>query len=80
MKTIKLKKYANRKIYAGKNGGLIESGYVNHRDIAELIKQGNTIEVTDDKTGEDVTNTVLLEVVKQVGNLTNEFLYGTIRG
>lgn len=73
MKTIKVKKYANRKLYIPKEG------YVTIETIADIIKAGNTVEVIHNKTKEDVTNDVLKEVLTRA-EMNNETLQGLIRG
>lgn len=79
MKTIKLKKYPNRKLYAPKGQLSGKARYVNHQQIAELIKAGNTIEVTTSSKGEDVTDSVLKEILTNTA-LSTETIYGLIRG
>ena len=63
MKIINLKKYKNRKIYAP-TGEVSEKGvYLNLKEIAGFIKIGDSIKVTDNETGEDITNAVLKEIL-----------------
>ena len=76
---ITLKRYPNRKMYSTKNSGLGKVGYVVLRDIRDLIKNGETIEILDSKTKENVTNAVLLEVVK-VTAFNNNTLHNIIKG
>ena len=73
MNTIKIKKYVNRKLYIPKKG------YVTLEKLAEIIQDGNNIQVSEKETGKDVTNLVLKEVIAKV-DLTNEVLQGLIRG
>jgi len=82
MKVIKLIKYEkNRKIFAPK-GEVAEKGtYVNHREIADFIRQGYGIKVYTHKTGTDVTNDVLRKIlVDDNVSLSTESLFGIIRG
>lgn len=61
MRTIK--KYANRRLY-----DTAEASYVNLQQVGDLIRQGETIEVVDAKTGEDLTRMILLQLlVEQQG-------------
>ena len=53
-----LKKYANRRLY-----DTTKRAFVSLSQVAELVKQGREIEVTDDKTGKDVTAFILTQVV-----------------
>ena len=53
-----LKKYANRRLYDTK-----KRAFVSLSQVAELVKQGREIEISDDKTGEDVTAFILTQVV-----------------
>jgi polyhydroxyalkanoate synthesis repressor PhaR len=78
-KTLKLKKYANRRLYDTEN-----SAFLSLSQVADLVKQGREIEVVDAKTGEDVTNFILAQVVlEEVKNKTLllplSLLYNLIR-
>ncbi|NOY45814.1 MAG: hypothetical protein GXP50_10270 [Deltaproteobacteria bacterium] len=55
---ILIKKYANRRLYDTRN-----SRYVNLRQIAELVKDGHTVEVVDATTGEDLTKVILTQII-----------------
>ncbi len=53
-----LKKYSNRRLYdTGK------SVYVTLDNVTDIIRQGRQIQVTDAKTGEDVTPAILTQIV-----------------
>jgi polyhydroxyalkanoate synthesis repressor PhaR len=65
-KTLKLKKYANRRLYDTET-----STFMSLSQVAELVKQGREIEVVDAKTGEDVTTFILSQIVlEEVKNKT----------
>jgi polyhydroxyalkanoate synthesis repressor PhaR len=53
-----IKKYANRRLY---NTG--SSAYVTLEDLAEMVKNGEDFEVFDAKTGEDITRSVLTQII-----------------
>jgi polyhydroxyalkanoate synthesis repressor PhaR len=53
-----LKKYANRRLYDTE-----KSAYVTLSQVAELIKAGREVEVTDADTKEDVTAFILTQIV-----------------
>jgi polyhydroxyalkanoate synthesis repressor PhaR len=53
-----LKKYANRRLYDTE-----QRSFVSLNQVAELVKQGREIEISDDKTGEDVTAFILTQIV-----------------
>ncbi len=53
-----IKKYANRRLYDTES-----RTFVSLAQIADLIKQGREIEISDDKTGEDVTAFILTQIV-----------------
>lgn len=53
-----IKKYANRRLY---NTGT--SAYVTLDDLAEMVKAGEDFEVVDAKTGEDLTRSVLSQII-----------------
>lgn len=53
-----LKRYANRKLYDPQ-----ESRYVTLDEVAEMIRRGQEIAVTDVATGEDLTSVVLAQII-----------------
>jgi polyhydroxyalkanoate synthesis repressor PhaR len=53
-----IKKYANRRLY---NTGT--SSYVTLEDLAEMVKQGEEFVVQDAKSGEDITRSVLTQII-----------------
>ena len=55
---IVIKKYANRRLY---NTG--SSTYVTLEDLAELVKKGDEFVVQEAKTGEDITRSVLAQII-----------------
>ena len=52
--TLLLKKYTNRRLYETE-----KSIYVTLDYVADIIRHGRKIKVTDAKTGEDVTSAIL---------------------
>jgi polyhydroxyalkanoate synthesis repressor PhaR len=57
---ITIKKYANRRLY---NTGT--STYVTLEDLAIMVKNGEDFVVFDAKTGEDITRSVLAQIVSE---------------
>ncbi len=55
---ILVKKYANRRLY-----DTAHSQYVNLRQISDLIREGNTVEVVDASTGEDLSKVILTQII-----------------
>jgi len=55
---VKLKKYANRRLY-----DMEKSTYVTLNQVADLIRQGRQVEVLDAKTKEDVTAFILTQII-----------------
>jgi polyhydroxyalkanoate synthesis repressor PhaR len=55
-----IKKYANRRLYDAS-----QSRHVTLDDIREFIIQGEKISVVEDKTGEDITRLILLQVIAE---------------
>ena len=55
---ITIKKYANRRLY---NTGT--SSYVTLDDLAEMVKKGEDFQVFDAKSGEDITRSVLAQII-----------------
>jgi polyhydroxyalkanoate synthesis repressor PhaR len=53
-----IKKYANRRLY---NTGT--SAYVTLEDLAQMVKKGEDFVVHDAKTGEDITRSVLTQII-----------------
>ena len=56
--TLLLKKYTNRRLYDTE-----KSTYVTLDYVTDTIRQGRHIQVTDAKTGEDVTSAILTQIV-----------------
>jgi polyhydroxyalkanoate synthesis repressor PhaR len=55
-----IKKYANRKLYHTN-----QKQYITLDGIAGLVQQGEAVQVLDNETGEDITPTILAQVVLQ---------------
>ena len=53
-----IKKYANRRLYDTGS-----SAYVTLEDLAGMVKQGRNFEVFDAKSGEDITRSVLAQII-----------------
>ena len=56
--TIVIKKYANRRLYNTET-----SCYVTLDHLSEMVKQGTEFEVHDARTGEDITRSVLTQII-----------------
>ncbi len=72
MKTV-IKRYQNRKLY-----DVEQSRYVTTDDIGTMIREGQTVQVLDYDTDNDITNTVLANVLRQTG-LSEALLHQMIR-
>lgn len=57
-----IKRYENRKLY-----DTVASGYVTRSDIAQLVRQGETIQVLDNATGNDMTAQILTQIILEEG-------------
>jgi polyhydroxyalkanoate synthesis repressor PhaR len=68
-----IKRYSNRKLY-----DVEQSRYVTTDELAERIRQGEQITVSDHQTDEDVTVTVLSAVLRRSG-LSAALLHQMIR-
>lgn len=55
-----LKKYPNRRLY-----DMTESRYVTVDDVRRIIVKGESIRVEDSKNGEDITRSVLLQILSE---------------
>jgi len=66
---ITIKKYANRRLY---NTGT--STYVTLEDLATMVKGGENFVVFDAKTGEDITRSVLAQIIFEQENKEGQSL------
>ncbi len=57
-----IKRYSNRKLY-----DTVESRYVSHEDIAVMIREGASVYITDKDETEDLTATVLAQIIAEQG-------------
>ena len=58
---ITIRKYGNRRLYDTSG-----SRYINLEDLAKLIRDGETVQVVDARTAEDLTQSVLLQTIMEV--------------
>lgn len=58
----RIKRYNNRKLYDTES-----SEYVSLSDIATLVRDGETVEVVDNSTGEDLTAQTLTQIILEEG-------------
>ncbi|MES2907154.1 MAG: polyhydroxyalkanoate synthesis repressor PhaR [Pseudomonadota bacterium] len=58
---VMIKKYANRRLYNTET-----SVYVTLEDLAEMVQRGDEFTVTDAKTGEDLTRSVLTQIISEM--------------
>ncbi|HUO53999.1 MAG TPA: polyhydroxyalkanoate synthesis repressor PhaR [Rhodoblastus sp.] len=66
---VTIKKYANRRLY---NTGA--SAYVTLEDLAEMVKHGEDFVVFDAKSGEDITRSVLAQIIFEQEGKTGQNL------
>ena len=74
-----INRYANRKLYDTE-----ASAYVSLADIATLVRGGETVQILDKKTGEDLTAQTLTQVILEEGKqgrnlLPTELLHDLLR-
>ena len=69
MGKILLKKYSNRRLYNTNS-----SEYVTLQEVADLIRQGLTVEVIDAKSKEDVTALILTQIILEEARQDNYLL------
>jgi polyhydroxyalkanoate synthesis repressor PhaR len=67
-----IKKYANRRLY---NTGT--STYVTLEDLAAMVKEGEDFVVYDAKTGDDITRSVLAQIIFEQENKAGQNLLPT---
>ena len=53
-----IRKYGNRRLY-----NTATSRYINLDEMADLVRNGNDVQVVDAKTGEDLTRTTLTQII-----------------
>jgi len=75
-----IKRYGNRKLY-----DVEASAYVSLDDIAAIIRKGDTVEVLDNVTGDDITAQTLTQIVLEEGKrgrgvLPTDLLHDVLRG
>ena len=56
-----IKKYANRRLYDTES-----STYITLERLAEMVRQKRNFQVVDAKSGEDITRSVLTQIVMEV--------------
>lgn len=74
-----IKRYGNRRLYNTET-----KTYVNYKDLAKIVRDGNDVQVIDSTSGEDVTKAVLIQVIleEEKNNKTvlpTEFLFQLLR-
>ncbi len=60
---VTIKKYANRRLY-----NTATSTYVTLDDLAKMVKDGTEFNVYDAKTGEEITRSVLTQIIMEAEN------------
>lgn len=55
-----IRKYGNRRLYDTSN-----SRYVNLAEIAAMVRRGDQLRVLDAKTGEDLTRSILMQIISE---------------
>lgn len=65
----RIKRYDNRKLYDTET-----SEYVSLSDIADLVQSGETVEVVDNATGEDITAQTLTQIILEEGKSGREVI------
>jgi len=74
-----VKRYGNRRLYNTET-----SSYVNYQDLIEVIREGRDMQVIDSRTKEDVTKSILIQIIleeekNKKSMLPVEFLFQLIR-
>ncbi|MDH3493085.1 MAG: polyhydroxyalkanoate synthesis repressor PhaR [Acidobacteriota bacterium] len=74
-----IKRYGNRRLYNTET-----KGYVNYEDLARIVRQGRDIKVVDSKSKEDVTKSVLIQMILEEEKndqsvLPTDFLFQVLR-
>lgn len=74
-----IKRYGSRKLY-----DTAESRYVSLEEIASFVREGEEVQVVENKTGADATTAVLTQIISEEGRngrgvLTTPFLHDLLR-
>ncbi len=74
-----VKRYGSRKLY-----DTTESRYVSLDELASAIREGQQVQVVDNRTGDDVTGAILTQIISEEGRrgstgLSSHFLHDLIR-
>jgi len=74
-----IKRYGNRRLYNTETGG-----YVTYEDLIGLIREGHDIKVIDSVSSEDVTKTILIQLIleeekRKKAILPTQFLFQLLR-
>ena len=74
-----IKRYGSRKLY-----DTLESRYVSLDEIAGFVRDGQEIQVVENKTGTDVTTAILTQIISEEGRngkslLSTGFLHDLVR-
>lgn len=64
-----IKRYGNRRLYDTASGG-----YLTNQDVVDIIRQGEDVRVVDSRTGEDVTKSVLINIILEEEKLRQNLL------
>ena len=67
--TILIKKYKNRRLY-----DMEKSQYVTVDDLRQYVVEAKAFRVEDSTTGQDITNTILLQILVEMQTLSSHFL------
>ena len=67
--TVIIKKYANRRLY-----NMNDSQYIILEDLAKMIRQGKDFVVYDAKSGDDITRSILTQIIVDEENKGNHML------
>jgi polyhydroxyalkanoate synthesis repressor PhaR len=59
-KAVIIKRYGNRRLYDTRN-----SRYINQDEVAQMVREGQDVQVVDAATGEDLTRLVLTQIIVQ---------------
>jgi polyhydroxyalkanoate synthesis repressor PhaR len=65
-KKVIIKKYENRRLYDTTN-----SRYINLEEVAQLLQQGNEVQVVDASTNEDITRLILTQIIVEDAKAPN---------
>jgi polyhydroxyalkanoate synthesis repressor PhaR len=69
---IMIKKYSNRRLY-----DMDQKGYITLEELRDKIRNGYEVQVIDSKTGEDLTQSILIQIILETEKQQTDYLFNS---